>query len=54
MHTWTEFAEIIQESPGVPLNLEVERGDEELVRLEVVPATLKEAGKEFGQIGVTL
>ena len=49
--SWTEFAEIIQESPGVPLSFLVERG-EELVKLEVVPATLEEAGREYGQIGV--
>jgi len=49
--SWPEFAEIIQESPGVPLNFVVERGGE-LVSLDVVPAKLKEAGREFGQIGV--
>ena len=49
--TWQEFAEIIQESPGVPLQFEVERNGDS-VTLEVVPDTLKEAGQEFGQIGV--
>ena len=49
--TWTEFAEIIQDNPGIPLKFEVERG-EELVSLEIVPTTLKEAGREYGQIGV--
>jgi regulator of sigma E protease len=49
--TWQEFAAIIQESPGVPLQFEVDRNGD-LMTLDVVPATLKEAGKEFGQIGV--
>ena len=49
--TWTEFAEIIQDSPGVPLTFTVER-NESLMELEVVPATLEDAGREFGQIGV--
>lgn len=49
--TWNEFAEFIQKSPGIPLTFTVQRG-EELVALEVVPATLKEAGREYGQIGV--
>ncbi|MCZ2258789.1 RIP metalloprotease RseP [Sporosarcina sp. G11-34] len=51
IQTWTEFAGIIQENPGVPLEFEVERGGE-LVRIEVVPDTLEEAGRKFGQIGV--
>ena len=49
--SWTEFAEMIQESPGVPLTFTAERGSE-LVTLEVVPATIEEAGQKFGQIGV--
>ena len=49
--SWNEFAEIIQDSPGVPLTFIVER-DEKLVTLDVVPATIEEAGKEFGQVGV--
>jgi regulator of sigma E protease len=49
--TWTEFAEIIQESPGEKLSFTVERNDS-LVELQVVPDTLEEAGREFGQIGV--
>ena len=48
---WTEFAEIIQDNPGVPLKFGVERGDE-LISLEIVPATLVEKGREYGQIGV--
>lgn len=51
VNTWTEFTEIIQENPGVPLHLTVER-DGKLVDLQVVPDTLKEAGREYGQIGV--
>lgn len=49
--SWTEFAEMIQEHPGKPLTFTVER-NEELVTLEVVPATIEEAGQKFGQIGV--
>ena len=49
--TWTEFAEIIQESPGESLSFTVERNGE-LVELEVVPKTIEEAGREYGQIGV--
>ncbi|QUW21874.1 RIP metalloprotease RseP [Sporosarcina sp. Marseille-Q4063] len=49
--TWTEFAEIIQENPGKQLSFTVERNNS-LVELQVVPDTLEEAGREFGQIGV--
>lgn len=49
--TWNDFAETIQKSPGVPLTFIVER-NEQLVTLEVVPATIEEAGQEFGQVGV--
>lgn len=49
--SWPEFVGIIRESPGTSLNVIVERNGE-LVNLDVVPATIKEAGREFGQIGV--
>ncbi|EGQ27353.1 RIP metalloprotease RseP [Mammaliicoccus sciuri] len=49
--SWTEFSEAIQESPGVPMALEVERAGE-TVSLEVIPETIEDAGREFGQIGV--
>jgi regulator of sigma E protease len=49
--TWQEFAAIIQESPGVPLQFEVDRNGD-LVTLDVVPNTLEEKGVEYGQIGV--
>lgn len=49
--SWNEFAEIIQEYPGERITFTVERNDE-LVTLEVVPATIEEAGQKFGQIGV--
>lgn len=49
--TWTEFAEIIQAHPGESLNFTVER-DGERVNVDVVPATIEEAGQKFGQIGV--
>ncbi len=49
--SWSEFAQAIQESPGKPLTFTVDRHDE-LVTLEVTPATMEEAGQKFGQIGV--
>ncbi|MFD1928668.1 RIP metalloprotease RseP [Sporosarcina siberiensis] len=49
--TWTEFAEIIQANPEVPLKIQVERRTD-LVLLEVIPKKLTEAGKDYGQIGV--
>lgn len=49
--TWTQFAKIIQESPGTSLNFVAERSGE-LVSLDVVPNTIEEAGQKFGQIGV--
>ncbi|MHA6258743.1 RIP metalloprotease RseP [Sporosarcina sp. CAU 1771] len=49
--TWAEFAELIQKNPGVPMQFTVERGTER-VQVEVVPATIEEQGKKFGQIGV--
>ncbi len=49
---WEEFVKIVQASPGVPLQFVVER-DGALVKLDITPATIKDAGEEFGQIGVT-
>ncbi|WP_301108651.1 RIP metalloprotease RseP [Sporosarcina sp.] len=49
--TWTQFSQAIQDSPGVPMAVEVDRGGK-AVSLSVVPDTVKDAGKEFGQIGV--
>ncbi|MEK3935046.1 RIP metalloprotease RseP [Sporosarcina sp. FSL W7-1349] len=50
--SWTEFSEIIQENPGVPLKFNVDRSGES-VTLEVVPDTIEQQGQKFGQIGVT-
>lgn len=49
--SWPEFAEAIQNHPGKPMTFVVER-DAELVTLEVVPAIIEDAGREYGQIGV--
>lgn len=49
--TWDEFAKVIQDNPGVPLQFAIERGEEQVV-IEVVPATVEEKGEKFGQIGV--
>lgn len=49
--TWSQFADIIQKSPGKQMDITVEREDT-LVDLAVVPATLEDAGMKYGQIGV--
>ena len=48
---WQEFVGIIQKSPGIPLQLEVER-DGTLVTLDITPSTIEEKDQEYGQIGV--
>lgn len=49
--SWTQFSEAIQKSAGVPMAIEVDRAGQQ-VDLEVVPDTVEDAGKKFGQIGV--
>ncbi|CAM3075105.1 RIP metalloprotease RseP [Filibacter tadaridae] len=49
--TWTEFSEVIQDSPGIPLQFKVDRNGES-VSMVIKPATIKQDGREFGQIGV--
>lgn len=49
--SWPQFVGMIQENPGTSLRVVVERNGE-LLNLDVVPATIKDAGREFGQIGV--
>lgn len=51
VESWQEFTETIQQNPGNRLQMKVER-DGEMVTLAVVPDTVTDAGKEFGQIGV--
>jgi len=51
IQTWQEFAEIIQNSPGVMLQLEVDRNGDSVL-MDVVPKTLEQKGTEYGQIGV--
>ena len=48
---WEEFVGIIQDSPGIPLQLVVER-DGTLETLDITPSTIKEKDQEYGQIGV--
>ena len=48
---WEEFVGIIQNSPGIPLQLVVER-DGTLETLAITPSTIKEKDQEYGQIGV--
>jgi regulator of sigma E protease len=51
--TWNEFVEIVQASPGVPLQFVVERNGA-LVKLDITPTTIKDkSGQEYGQLGVT-
>ena len=49
--SWTQFSEAIQKSAGVPMSIEVDRAGKQ-VDLDVVPDTVEDAGKKFGQIGV--
>jgi regulator of sigma E protease len=48
---WEEFVGIIQNSPGIPLQLVVER-DGTLETLAITPSMIKEKDQEYGQIGV--
>ncbi|WP_342509532.1 RIP metalloprotease RseP [Sporosarcina sp. FSL K6-2383] len=51
--TWNEFVEVVQASPGIPLQLVVER-DGSLAKLDITPTTIKDkSGQEYGQLGVT-
>lgn len=51
--TWDEFVEIVQASPGIPLQFVVER-DGASVKLDITPTTIKDkSGQEYGQLGVT-
>ncbi|MFJ8234326.1 RIP metalloprotease RseP [Ureibacillus sp. NPDC094379] len=48
---WQELSGTVQESPGKPLNIVVERDGQEH-ELTITPATLEDSGKKYGQIGV--
>ncbi|WP_203246256.1 RIP metalloprotease RseP [Sporosarcina beigongshangi] len=51
--TWNEFVEVVQASPGIPLQFVVERNGAP-VKLDITPTTIKDkSGKEYGQLGVT-
>ena len=47
---WTDFFEIVRESPGVPLAVVVDRAGE-TVDLTITPKKMEEAGQSFGQVG---
>ncbi|GKV67833.1 zinc metalloprotease [Sporosarcina sp. NCCP-2716] len=51
VHSWTDFTQEIQDSPGRQITIKVERGGE-LKELQVTPDTMEDAGQSFGQIGV--
>ena len=48
---WQEFSGTVQEKPGEPLSIIVER-DGQNIELKMTPDTFEESGKEYGQIGV--
>ena len=51
VESWQEFTETIQKNPGNRVQMKVERAGE-LVTLAVIPDTVVDAGREYGQIGV--
>lgn len=49
---WTDFSQVIQNNPGVPIQVNVER-DGVTESIEITPAIIKDQKeKEYGQIGV--
>lgn len=48
---WEDLVDKIRTSPGIPLMLEVRRGDK-VMGLEVIPDTVNEGGKKIGKIGI--
>jgi regulator of sigma E protease len=48
--SWGDFVRLIQQSPGTPVSLEIERGAERLT-LSVKPDTLRAGGRQIGRIG---
>jgi regulator of sigma E protease len=48
--TWGDFVRLVQQSPGVPMRLEIERGAER-VALSVTPEALRAGGRQIGRIG---
>ena len=49
--TWEDLVRAIQESPGKPLSLRIERGAERLT-LEVLPDAMRAGDRRIGQIGI--
>ena len=49
--TWQELSTAIQNSPGQPLDIIVERGSEDIA-LTVTPKTIENDGEKVGQVGV--
>jgi regulator of sigma E protease len=48
---WEELVKAIQDSPGKPLSLGIERGSEHLA-IEVVPDAVRAGDRQIGQIGI--
>jgi regulator of sigma E protease len=48
---WEELVKLIQESPGKPLQLRIERAAERLA-IEVLPDTVRAGDRQIGQIGI--
>ena len=48
--SWGEFVRLIQQSPGAPVSLQIERGAERL-ELAVTPDALRAGGRQVGRIG---
>ncbi|MBK1644377.1 RIP metalloprotease RseP [Thiocapsa imhoffii] len=48
---WTEWVTLVREHPEVPLDLEVERTDGSLVRLDLTPRATEAEGERIGRIG---
>ncbi|MDQ3186996.1 MAG: RIP metalloprotease RseP [Pseudomonadota bacterium] len=48
---WEELVQRIQASPGIPLALEIQRGNA-IIDIEVIPDTVTENRKKIGKIGI--
>jgi regulator of sigma E protease len=48
--SWGEFVRLIQQSPGAPVSLQIERGAER-VEMAVTPDALRAGGRQVGRIG---
>ena len=51
--SWVDLVQIVRESPGKTLDLEVAREGQHIL-LTITPASIKENGREIGRIGATV